>query len=172
MSMQQVLNNQERNQAFLKFLLFFLITIVLVIAAVYFNVRLPVVANTELQKQMTVYNQQDMSQEVFVKNMDEAVVYLDSLDKDPKNQEQIVMQLGAKIENLNKLQQKGNSPYARMNAMITYRLTEMKNQKMQLNKLTGKAETLADIEKKLNDCQVQLIQKDAQLDALRKGGGF
>ena len=136
MSMQQVLNNQERNQAFLKFLLFFLITIVLVIAAVYFNVRLPVVENKELQKQMTVYNQQDMSQEVFVKNMDEAVVYLDSLDKDPKNQEQIVMQLGAKIENLNKLQQKGNSPYARMNAMITYRLTEMKNQKMQLNKLT------------------------------------
>ena len=172
MSMQQVLNNQERNQAFLKFLLFFLITIVLVIAAVYFNVRLPVVENKELQKQMTVYNQQDMSQEVFVKNMDEAVVYLDSLDKDPKNQEQIVMQLGAKIENLNKLQQKGNSPYARMNAMITYRPTEMKNQKMQLNKLTGKAETLADIEKKLNDCQVQLIQKDAQLDALRKGGGF
>ena len=109
MSMQQVLNNQERNQAFLKFLLFFLITIVLVIAAVYFNVRLPVVENKELQKQMTVYNQQDMSQEVFVKNMDEAVVYLDSLDKDPKNQEQIVMQLGAKIENLNKKKQKGKT---------------------------------------------------------------
>lgn len=172
MSMQQVINSKERNQAFLKFLLFFLITIALAIAATYFDAQLPFTENRELQTQITVHSQEEVNQEKFVENMNQAFVYLDSLDKDLKNQDQIRMQLEGKIDDLFKLQQKGNSPYAKMNQVITYRLTELKTQKIQLLKLSDKANALASVEQKLNDCQMQLIQKEALIESLRKGSGF
>ena len=48
----KALNAKERNRAFLKFLLFFVFTLVLVVTAIYFDFKLPLKENSYLQKQI------------------------------------------------------------------------------------------------------------------------
>lgn len=170
--MQKILNSKERNQAFLKFLLFFSVTVALIVIAVYFNFRLPVKENNKLKERMTLQTQEEMKQEKFVENMDKAVMYLDSMDKDQKNIESIEMLLKGKINDLSTLEKDGYSPYARMNKLIVQRLLQLKEQKLQLYKLSDKANTLADMERKLQYTETQLNQKQQEIDQLRRGAGF
>ncbi|MEO6963634.1 MAG: type VI secretion system TssO, partial [Puia sp.] len=109
--MQQILNSQERNQAFVKFLVFFLLTVILVVTAVFFNYRLPVRENKMLQDEVDVQRQQEANQQKFVNRMQEAIVLLDSLDANNTNLEQINLQLNGKIAELAVLQQKDNTLY-------------------------------------------------------------
>lgn len=170
--MQKILNSKERNEAFLKFLLFFGITVALIIIAVYFNFRLPLKENSKLREKITLQTQEEMNQEKFTENMDKAMVYLDSLDKDPKNIESIDILLSGKIRDLATLQEKGYSPYARMNKIIVERMIELKEQKKQLFKLSDKATAFSEMENKLRYTEAQLNQKQQELDQLRKGAGF
>ncbi|HLA57996.1 MAG TPA: type VI secretion system TssO, partial [Puia sp.] len=78
--MLKALNAKERNQAFLKFLLFFLLTLVLVVTAIYFDFKLPLKENNYLQKEIDQQRQIEHNQENFVNTMNEAVRLLDSLD--------------------------------------------------------------------------------------------
>ncbi|MFT3701413.1 MAG: type VI secretion system TssO [Agriterribacter sp.] len=172
MSIQKILNSQERTQAFLKFLLFFFITIVLVIIAVFFNFRLPLKDNESLTERLAIQRKEEMNQEKFAENMDKALMYLDSLDKDKKNLESIDILLKGKIEDLSILQQKAFTPYGRMNKVIIEKLLELKSQKLQLIKLSDKATAMAETEQKLQNAEIQLTQKQQELDQLRKGTGF
>ena len=56
--------------------------------------------------------------------------------------------------------------------MIVERMIELKEQKKQLFKLSDKANTLSDMERKLQFAETQLSQKQQELDQLRKGAGF
>ena len=170
--MQKILNSKERNEAFLKFLLFFGITVALIIIAVYFNFRLPLKENSKLREKITLQTQEEMNQEKFTENMDKAMAYLDSLDKDPKNMESIDILLTGKIRDLATLQEKGYSPYAKMNKVIIERMIELKDQKKQLFKLSDKANTLLEMERKLQYAETQLTQKQQEIDQLRRGAGF
>jgi len=172
MGMQKILNSKERNEAFLKFLLFFCITVALVIVAVYFNFRLPLKENSRLRERITLQTQEEMKQGKFVENMDKAMVYLDSLDKDKKNIESIDLMLNGKINDLAKLQEDGYSPYARMNKVIIEKMIELKEQKKQYIRLYEKTKDLPDIESKLRNAEAQLSQKQQELDQLRRGAGF
>src|ERR1700733_10967550 len=107
--MQQILNSQERTQAFVKFLVFFLVTVALVMLAVFFNYHLPSRENKMLQDEVDVQRQQDANQQKFVNRMQEAIVLLDSLEVSNTNLEQINLQLNGKIGELAVLQQKDNT---------------------------------------------------------------
>ena len=63
--MLQILNSTERNQAFLKFLLFFLITVSLIVWAVYFNVNMPRKENVILKSEVNATRQQESNQMLF-----------------------------------------------------------------------------------------------------------
>jgi hypothetical protein len=163
--MQQVLNSQERTQAFLKFLLFFLITVVLIIIAIFFNYRLPVRENKMLQEEVDVARTQEFYQQKFVRQMQAAVLLLDSLDKKNVNFEQINVQLGAKMNELNGLQQKDSSVYGQMNKEIVYRLQQLKDDKKIILDLNTNATKLPGVQAELDNCR-------ATLDAYRKANGL
>src|ERR1700754_2726433 len=99
--MSQILNLNERNQAFLKFLLFFLATILLVILAVYFDFRFPTRENKLFSEEIEVQRQVDLNQEKFVATLQDASALLDSLDKQGVNAVQVNLQLGQKLQDLN-----------------------------------------------------------------------
>lgn len=172
MSIQKVLNSRERTQAFFKFLLFFFITIILIVTAVFFNFRVPLKDNKSLRERIAIQRQEEMNQEKFAENMDKALLYLDSLDRDKKNTESIDILLKGKIADLSILQQKAFTPYGRMNKMIVEKMIELKNQKLQLFKLTDKANAMVEMEQKLQYAEAQLAEKQKELDALRKSAGF
>ena len=168
--MQQILNSQERNQAFIKFLVFFLLTVILVITAVFFNYRLPVRENKMLQDEVDVQRQQDANQQKFVNRMQEAIVLLDSLEVSNTNLEQINLQLNGKIGELAILQQKDNTLYGKMNKVIVDRLQELQQKQRQLESLSDKAGKLASLQTELDKCKTDLAIANAALDGFRKGG--
>lgn len=166
--MQQVLNSKERNEAFLKFLLFFVVTLLLVILAIYFNFRLPVRENKMLQDEIETQRQQDMNQTKFVAKMQEAVILLDSLGKGGPGTEQINLQLNGKLAELSGLQLKDNNIYGKMDKAIVEKFSELQSLKRRLQTLQEKEDQISRMEAELNTTKNQLIQAQSDLDAYRR----
>lgn len=166
--MQQVLNSKERNEAFLKFLVFFVVTLILVILAIYFNFRLPIRENRMLQDEIETQRQQDANQTKFVAKMQEAIVLLDSLGKGGPNTEQVNLQLNGKLAELSGLQLKDNNLYGKMDKAIVEKFSDLQLWKRNLLNLQEKADKMSSLETELNTTKSQLIQAQSDLDAYRR----
>ncbi len=74
------LNVSERNHAFRNFLLFFTITIAIIIAAVFFSIEVPFKENDQLTQRLAkVEKQRDFSEE-FLSKMETTIKLLDSVN--------------------------------------------------------------------------------------------
>ncbi len=153
--MQQVLNTQDRNQAFLKFLLLFLVTVVLVVLAVYFDYRLPVRENKVLLDEVNVQRQEDIDQGKFASKMQECMVLLDSMDKAGVNSTQIELQLNGKLTDLNVLQLKENTAYGIIDKAVVERLSELQQRKKTEALLRDKANRTDNAEAQVTALQAQ-----------------
>ena len=170
--MENILNLKDRNQAFLKFLLFFVATLILVVTAIYFDFRLPVRENRALQEEVNLQRQLDANQEKFAGKMQEAIVLLDSLDKPGINADQINSQLGGKLSELAILQEKDNTQNGKIDKAIIDKLSELQQRKKQLKELGEKAAKLNDIQTDLTNTRAQLSQANVDLDACRRSSGY
>jgi DNA repair ATPase RecN len=168
--MQQVLNSQERTQAFFKFLLFFVITLVLVIWAVFFNFsRLPLKESAVYRQELEAQRAQEVNQTTFVNKMKEAAILLDSLDKPGVNANIVSYAFDSKLSEVNQYQSTGNSLFAQMNKEIINRLTQAKEQKIRLKKLEVSSAGSGELQAALDKCKNEVITLNGQLDAYRKG---
>jgi hypothetical protein len=169
--MQQVLNSKERNEAFLKFLLFFLVTVILIVLAVFFNYRLPRSENKVLQEEVNIQRQQETVQAKFVTKMTEAIALLDSMDKGTTNVEQINSQLTGKLTEMELLRQKDDpSSYGRMHNAILNKLFDLQQSKASVRDLRKKADLYNSSQEELNTVKSQLAAANNELDAIRRGG--
>jgi Type VI secretion system, TssO len=146
--MQTPLNTAERSSAFWKFFLFFLISVLMVTTAVYFDFKLPYKEN-ELLKNKTEQNRlQAMAQEKFTNSMIQAKALLDSMGKPGINVKYISDQVTDKLRELTNLQITDNSLQGGMNKAILAvfldynkikgEMTNMGDAQMQIADLTGK----------------------------------
>jgi cell division protein FtsL len=137
--MQTILNSKDRNQAFLKFLILFLVTVVLVVFAVYFDYRLPIRENKVFQEEISLQRQQDIDQQKFAAKMQEVIVLIDSMDKPGTNATNLASQFTGKLNDLNILQLKDNTAYGVIDKNITVKLSELYEEKKTIANLTEKA---------------------------------
>lgn len=170
--MLQVLNSKERNQAFLQFLLFFLITVMLAIGAVYFNFRVPEKENKLLREEVDMQRTESQNQQKFVSHMQQAKVLLDSMKKSQSDINLVDMQLTAKMNELLNLQQKDSSLYGKLNNAVVDAFLELQRNKKELIGLNEKAASVNELKAELTKCQEDLTTSQGQLDVLRKGTGF
>ena len=170
--MQQVLNSQERNQAFLKFLTFFVITVILVVAAIFFNYKLPSRENKMLQDEVAVQRVHELDQQRFAGKLDEAIVLLDSLDKKGTNIQQVDIQLASKISDLTTLAQNDNSPYGRITKFIAYRLTDLKENKKKLLEASGNDSKISSIENEWAKCRAEVDRLNGLVLEYKKQQGL
>lgn len=75
------LNNAERSKAFRSFLIFFIITVALVIAAVFFSIQVPFQQNRQLAEQMKVVEAERLFTQKFESNMNEVMRLVGDLNK-------------------------------------------------------------------------------------------
>ncbi|MBC7903703.1 MAG: hypothetical protein H7Y27_09780 [Gemmatimonadaceae bacterium] len=123
--MQQVLNIQDRTQAFLKFLIFFVITTLIVIGAIFYNYRLPSKENARLKQEVETNRLQESNQEKFLTEMQLAVILLDSIKADIPNVEQISSQFKTKADLLDKLKDGSGPTYTKINSVTLQKLMEL-----------------------------------------------
>jgi hypothetical protein len=94
------LNQAERTSAFLKFLLFFTITIVFIIIAVFFGVRVPLEENKKLKQQITAYQNEQLSTAKFSAGMTDLQPLLDTLGSPGAQTEAVYNQITTKLRDL------------------------------------------------------------------------
>lgn len=79
------LNKKERKKAFWRFLTFFLVTVILVVAAVFINFQIPLKENRLLRAKHEKMNRELEFQTGFTKNMHEVEEILDSINHRGQN---------------------------------------------------------------------------------------
>jgi hypothetical protein len=165
--MQTILNQKDRTDAFFKFLFFFLLTVALVVAAVYINFRLPVRQNRMLQSRVTIFETQERNQKLFVQQADEVQLLLDSLQNDPVDYEQVELALNQKLSELSMLQQKDVNSVGDLNKKIVENFSvikqQLKDQKESESKYKKLEEDNKDLEKRLNAANETVAIQSAQL---------
>lgn len=154
--MLQILNSTERNQAFLKFLLFFLITVSLIVWAVYFNFRMPQKENVMLKSEVDVNRQKEANQLNFSTKLEETMILIDSLDKPNTNINQINLQIDEKIRDLSSLRETHTQTDGKINSYVINQLLTIQKLKKDTRDLSSKASKATDFEAKYNNCQTAL----------------
>ena len=173
--MPMVLNSKERNQTFLKFLLFFVLAVILICSAVYFNMRIPVKENEVLRSEVSRYQTQHIAQEKFVDNMDAAKLLIDSLRQPGVNAAYINQQIAAKLRDLTNLQYEDSSVYSRMNKSVLDLYLRYQETTNEIVKYKDLPQQLEDYKSKYEQSQRDLDQARSDLDQLRRlnnAGGF
>ena len=91
------LNSAERTNAFLRFLLLFLITVALIVSVVFFSVQVPVKENEQLRKQVISLQSDKQLSEAFAKDVRETQLalekYADPMTPSAATQERVNNQL-------------------------------------------------------------------------------
>lgn len=159
--MLTVLNAKDRNSAFIKFIVLFMITIVLIISAAWVDFRgLPEARKNFLEQQYELQRVEVQNQEEYVLHMERARALLDSLGRNPDNQTQTEILLTGKLNDMERTRQKDSSLNGKLDARILeafMELQRMKKERIALQELAGKAKALAQ----------ELAQTQAALDAYR-----
>jgi DNA repair exonuclease SbcCD ATPase subunit len=159
--MQTILNQKDRTDAFFKFLFFFLVTVALVVAAVYINFKLPVQENRMLKSRNLAFEIQERNQELFVTTMNESIVLIDSLrNKNPPNYEQVEADLEQKLKELNAIQQTDQSVIGVLNKAIVRNLYHINKQQKDLREaqaaLSKNAGDISELRQDLADAKAKL----------------
>lgn len=160
---QIVINAKERQQAFWKFLLLFLLAVGLVVAAFYFDTLVPTKDNKMMREQLTTYKLQEAAQDKFVQTMDETKVLIDSLRKPGAQKVLLNSIIAEKIRILSNLQYKDSSMYSRLNKSavdVFQRYLEASNTIADLGDAPLQVDALkaenARLTKDYNECNMQL----------------
>jgi hypothetical protein len=117
--MQKPINTSERNSAFWKFFLFFILTVAMVTTAVYFDFRLPHKENEILKGKAESMRLQNMEQEKITNSFIEAKKFIDSIDKQGVNIKYISDMVAQKLGDLSKLNIGDSSIQGKMNRVVT-----------------------------------------------------
>jgi len=94
------LNQAERKNAFLKFLLFFTITVAFIMMAVFFGTRVPLEENKKLKQQISVFQNDQLFAEKFSAGMTDLQPLLDTLGSPGAQTEAVYNQVTTKLRDL------------------------------------------------------------------------
>jgi septal ring factor EnvC (AmiA/AmiB activator) len=166
--MLQILNSRDRNQAFFKFLLFFTITVALVIFAVFFDFKMPTRENAMLHSEVNIQRQQEMNQLAFMNQVDQALVLLDSMSKPETNVNQVDLALSRKINDLMAIEENSHNLNKKLNKVLIVALGDLQQARRQLRDVIPKAQSLATLQAELRDCVSSKNELQQQNDQLRK----
>lgn len=158
--MQQIINSKERTQAYFKFLLFFVITVIVVVMAIYFDFYTPSRENKLLKDEVYVQRRQEANQQKFVEKMTRAITLLDSLNNSKNYSEQLRFQINAQIDDLRKLQENAGGLYNDLNRAVIENMLALIERKKTITALEGSIQKYKD---DLESCKSQGQQMQAQL---------
>jgi type VI secretion system TssO-like protein len=168
--MEHVTNAKVRNQAFWKFMIFFFVTVVIVVTAVYFDYRVPEKENAMLRERVKDFETRTYNQQQFLSTMEASKNLIDSMGK--LSQPDVLLERDI-VNSLEKLRQyKDSTLYAEMNKEIFIVLDDYN--RLNTNFIKSKdAKQRADSLQSESDKWYQKYQEaQRSLDILRRGNSY
>lgn len=156
--MPHVLNSSDRNLAFMKFMAFFAVTIILVVCAVYVNFRgLPMKRQKLLEERFASHRTETQVQLQFVQQMESARILLDSLGTTGKNKFQLEAGLEGKLNDMERLKQRDTGLNGKLDAAVLRAFVELRDLKKELEKHQALVSRVADLQNQLAECHQSII---------------
>lgn len=170
--MEHIINAKERNYAFVIFIVSFIITVAIIIGAVYFNTLIPGNENDILRKKIADIENQEIEQKQFIAAMKGVKTLNDSLINlgvvDPWVERGIVDHL----RTMDHPQHKEGNLYGPLNTDIfnfVYEYTEMNKKLLNLSK---EREEIESLKNDLSRLKGELEQANRSLDAYRNSSNL
>jgi Type VI secretion system, TssO len=162
--MAKPINIKEHNSSFVKFLIFFLVTLIMAVSAVYFNFRVPNKELAILRERSELLRNQQINQEKYKRTLGEVMAVLSKLDSASSNKAMVVSELTPKIDALNAAASIDDSTSSqRLNKMIFVLVKEYQKAKSDLYDLNDVDKAINDLKSENNTLRTRL--KDCQDDA-------
>ena len=155
--MPHVINANERNHAFIKFLVFFIITTILIVSAVYVDFRgLPLQRQKLLEREFANRRAETQMQRQFVLQMEKAKALLDSLENSGKDRAKVESSLSLKLNDMESTKHADTSLNGKLNRTILDSFLELQQLKKELRELRAAPAKMAELEAKLRDAERSL----------------
>lgn len=163
-------NSTERRNAFLKFLALFLVTLLTVVYAVYFNYKIPVKENALLKEKVKQVETEMAFQNKFTKEMKAIKAMIDSLDVKGQNIPYQKNLISARLVDLQKTIPANDSTinYDMYDNIIKL-YVEMQETKGEILSLNDAKNTISEYKLALDRCQNNLKQTERNLLIARSG---
>jgi hypothetical protein len=142
------LNQVERRKALTNFLIFFTITVALIIAAVLFSVEVPFKQNEQLREQMSIVEQERDFAERFVTKMKETIQLLDSVNKNEVRSPEILdNKIQTNIGVMGQMIDTDSISQKNLYSFIVNTFTELRIAKKGLRDVSGKDANVVELQK-------------------------
>jgi Type VI secretion system, TssO len=165
--MQKPLNTTERNSAFWKFFLFFLISVAMVTAALYFDFRMPVKENLILKEKAEQMKILNLQQEEITNTLIVVKNLIDSANKPGANSILLKELADKKLGDLSKLNIGDSSIQKKMNIEIIKVYTDYNYLKNKMISQGDPDAKIAGLEGNIEKLKGDIMTLQAQLDGYR-----
>jgi hypothetical protein len=159
-------NTQERQKAFYSFLGLYSITTLLLIAAVFFGIRVPFQQNNRLQAQVATYEKERAFAETFSQQGSDVKNMLDSINKAGVQAELLDGKISEKLTGMNNMISDTTS-VKRLYQDLVRGLADLQTAKKQLRDYSGKDAHLTDYMQQIESLKSDLNQARAEANTLR-----
>ncbi len=160
-------NKSIRNAQFGRFLIFFIIVIAVMVAAIFFGTQVPAKENVQLKEQMELQEEQIVFQNEFLKLNTESAQLLDTLNVPGVNAELIDGRITAKIQQMDGLVQQYKGIDKAEYMTVVKGLTAHKDDKKILRQGSGKEAQMADYEKRIAQLEKNRDEWKTQAEKLQ-----
>ncbi|QWX84232.1 hypothetical protein H0I23_00855 [Cellulophaga sp. HaHaR_3_176] len=161
-------NIKERNKSFLKFLALFVVTILLIIGAVFLNYRVPHKENTLLRERAKNIERETEFQRTFAMQLTETRGLLDSLDLKGQNISYLNDLISQKLVRIqSSLPAKDSTFRYKMYKDVLDVMVDYQKSKKELDQLTDAKTQIEEYQTEVDRLQEELDQAKRDLDILR-----
>jgi len=161
------LNAAERKSAYLSFLLFFIITVAIVVVTVFFGMKVPFKQNAQLQEKIAGFQNEKSFAENFATKLADTKGILDTVNKAGIQAELLDQKITDGIRNLSAMVDRDTTIVKKNYMDIVQNMTELQFAKKQLRDASGTNQNMTQYMQQIEALKSDLARAKAEADALR-----
>ena len=158
-------NSAERSKVFTRFIIFYIISIAIILVAVYFGVRVPVRQNKQLQAQLDVAQQESDFDRRFFGLMSETKHLLDTVNMSGPQTDVVEGRITQKIQEMDAMINQDSIRGKRIYSQVVQYFTDAKNDKKMI-RAGDKQKVVEDFEKSKAELVNQLTENQNKYNTL------
>ncbi len=161
------LNSPERKSAYLNFLLFFAITVVIVVITAFFGMKVPFKQNDQLQEKIAGFQNEKSFAENFAAKYADTKGILDTVNKAGIQAELLDQKITDGIKSLSAMVDNDTTIVKKNYSNIIQNLAELQFAKKQLRDVSSSDQNMTQYMQQIEGLKSDLARAKAESDALR-----
>ena len=152
----QPVNQAERRRAFTNFLLFFIATIILILATVFFSVQVPFKQNNKLQAQVSAIESEKSLAERFANRLNETMGYFESVNKPGMQSEMLNDKITQNLSAMTSMISVDSTMFKGLYQNVITSLYEYQGAKKDLRGASSLDASVGELTSQLQQCRAEL----------------